>query len=115
MSERSIALPHEDDGLLDWRPYSEVHRERIRAHKKHDANGWSMEKREWTDPVWLPVLTEEVGEVARVLCEGEDGMTAEHRDHLREELIQVAAMAVAWIDAIDLTPAATPEQGSEPS
>lgn len=105
MTERRFYPPTKGDiPVHGWSPYDEVHRERMRAHAKHDVNGHSMERRDWRDAVWLPVLTEEVGEVARVLCEGEDGLTPEHKAHLREELVQVAAMTIAWIDAIDLTP-----------
>lgn len=86
------------------RLYGEVHDERIRAHAKHDVNGGSMERKPWDDPIWLAVLTEEVGEVARVLCEQSLGSfvgDAIVRDRLREELVQVAAMACAWIAAVD--------------
>jgi NTP pyrophosphatase (non-canonical NTP hydrolase) len=83
--------------------YVDIHRERIRAHAKHDAKDGSMERKAWDNPVWLPVLTEEVGEVARVLCENELGNLGDEATvRLREELVQVAAMATAWIDAIDL-------------
>ena len=78
-----------------WRPYSDFHRERMRAHKKHEANGRSMEEAPWADLRWLPVLVEEVGEVARCICDG-DGLA-----HLREELVRVGAMTAAWIEAID--------------
>lgn len=85
--------------------YEAVHQERERAHRKHDsAEHGSMERKPWDHPIWLPVLTEEVGEVARVLCEGELGSLADSahvRECLREELVQVAAMACAWVDAID--------------
>jgi NTP pyrophosphatase (non-canonical NTP hydrolase) len=40
----------------------------------------------------LAVLVEEVGEVGRALIEG---------DGLRAELVQVAAVAVAWIESLD--------------
>lgn len=73
----------------------EIHTERVRAHAKHSANGNSMEDRHWTDQQWLPVLVEEVGEVAKCLCEGLAP------SDLRKELIQVLAMASAWVDAID--------------
>ena len=53
-----------------------------------------MERAEWNDARWLPVLVEEVGEVARILCDNPND-----KDSLEEELIQVAAMASAWIDA----------------
>jgi NTP pyrophosphatase (non-canonical NTP hydrolase) len=84
--------------------YGQVELERRKAHAKHDPNGDSMERLRWDDPAWLPVLVEEVGEVARVLCEQRHG-SYNHLNgvtsHLRKELIQVAAMACAWIDAID--------------
>jgi NTP pyrophosphatase (non-canonical NTP hydrolase) len=73
----------------------DVDRERKRAHRKHSAKGRSAEQMPWTDPIWLPVLVEEVGEVARALCDGETP------ERVREELIQVAAMAQAWADAIE--------------
>lgn len=78
--------------------YLDIHRERMRAHEKHFAAGKSAERMEAHDVRWLPVLTEEVGEVARALCD--DGGL----ERLREELIQVAAMASAWIAAIDREP-----------
>jgi len=48
----------------------------------------------------LAVLVEEVGEVARELCDAR----AEKREpapNLRVELVQVAAIAVGWIEALD--------------
>jgi NTP pyrophosphatase (non-canonical NTP hydrolase) len=77
--------------------------ERQRAHRKHAPNGGSMEDRPFDDPAWLPVLVEEVGEVARALCDHRHLKLDTQRlaDNLRDELIQVAAMATAWIDAID--------------
>ncbi len=44
------------------------------------------------EPVKLAVLTEEVGEVAKALLEHD-------REGLRDELVQVAAVAVAWLEA----------------
>lgn len=98
----SDLAPH---GMVHGRPYLDAHRERIRAHNKHDARDGSMERKAWDNPIWLPVLVEEVGEVARVLCEdelGNGGSDLTVSQNLREELVQVAAMACAWIDAIDL-------------
>jgi NTP pyrophosphatase (non-canonical NTP hydrolase) len=40
----------------------------------------------------LKILVEEVGEVARALCDG---------TNLREELVQVAAVALAWAEALE--------------
>lgn len=50
--------------------------------------------------VWSTVLTEEVGEAAKAVLQ----LDFEHggtREELREELIQCAAVAVAWIEALD--------------
>jgi NTP pyrophosphatase (non-canonical NTP hydrolase) len=43
------------------------------------------------DSVWLTILSEEVGEAAKALLE---------RGDLEEELIQIAAVAVAWHESI---------------
>jgi hypothetical protein len=45
----------------------------------------------------LTILTEEVGEVARAIHDGDD-------KNLRDELVQVAAVAIAWLEAIDIDP-----------
>lgn len=94
------------DPLASLSPvYPAVHAERLRAHAKHAAGAsGSMESKPWDHPIWLAVLGEEYGEVARVLCEDELGSLAgpaHVRERLREELVQVAAMACAWIDAIE--------------
>lgn len=41
----------------------------------------------------LAILAEEFGEVARAVCEGD-------RVNLREELTQVAAVCLAWLEAL---------------
>jgi NTP pyrophosphatase (non-canonical NTP hydrolase) len=80
--------------------YEDVDNERLRAHEKHVAHGGSMENRAWADAAWLPVLMEEVGEVAHELTyDAFGGDTPVER--LRKELVQVAAMACAWIESID--------------
>lgn len=81
------------DRLADL--YDDVHDERVRAHHKHLSAGNSMEDQPPTDSRWLPVLVEEVGEAAKAI---NDRVSLQH---LREELVQVAAMACAWIAAID--------------
>lgn len=83
--------------------YLDVHEERVRAHEKHAPTGGTMETRPWDDSAWLPVLLEEVGEVAAELCEHNLGNQdrTKLRAGLRTELVQVAAMACAWIAALD--------------
>lgn len=83
-------------------PIDDVVRERIRALAKHGRRG-SVEWLPWDSTRWLPILTEELGEVARHLCEMNlsSALRQEHMDGMREELIQLAAMAVAWAHALD--------------
>lgn len=50
-------------------------------------------------PVWLAILTEEVGEAAQALLHDQFGGV--HAGTLRDELVQVAAVAVQWIECID--------------
>lgn len=98
-----------DDGI--WR---EIVAERHRAHAKHGAT--SMESCDPFADRRYRVIGEEMGEVAEALNDREHemvpGRPAEwyeladdhHRAVLRAELLQVAAMAVAWIAALDGAP-----------
>ena len=54
---------------------------------------WIASVPECPDSLRLAALVEEVGEVARALHEGE-------QENLRAELVQVAAVAVAWLEGI---------------
>lgn len=118
MSRRFYPPTASDIPLHEHRVYGAVHRERIRAHQKHDGNGDSMERKEFTDPAWLSVLVEEVGEVAKAMCDhrhhGEFADPAAFAVELRDELVQVAAMATAWIDAIELDERYIRRAGSAP-
>jgi hypothetical protein len=49
--------------------------------------------------VWLPILTEEVGEVAKELADAR--LSDFRRSAYRNELVHVAAVAVAAIEALD--------------
>ena len=51
--------------------------------------------------MWLAILTEELGEVAQEVL---DGYGDPHRRRYRAELIQVAAVAVAAVEALDRAP-----------
>lgn len=64
-----------------------VHDERLNQDKK-----WGLQDHD--DGYWLAILTEELGEVATEI-QNKD------KQRLREELYQVAAVAVAWIEALD--------------
>jgi NTP pyrophosphatase (non-canonical NTP hydrolase) len=71
----------------------EATRARARAHAKHGAN--SVEALAADSPRWLPVLVEEVGEIANTLTYDGPG------HNTRAELIDVLAVVTAWLDAID--------------
>jgi NTP pyrophosphatase (non-canonical NTP hydrolase) len=77
-----------------WRALEDVCDERQRQEqlKKEGKFLYTCADAEMTDGERLAVLVEEVGEVARAMNDGKG---------LREELIQVAAVAVAWVEAID--------------
>lgn len=85
--------------LKQTRVYTDVHDERERAHAKHGAAGNSREDAPWDNAEWLPILMEELGEVAHEMTY--DVQSQGRMDRMRVELVQVAAMACAWIDAID--------------
>jgi NTP pyrophosphatase (non-canonical NTP hydrolase) len=79
--------------------HDDIDAERARQRNKwHDEHAWGIGDCS-SDHVELPtrvmVLTEEVGEVARAVLDGSP------LEHLRAELIQVAAVAVAIIEWID--------------
>lgn len=53
-----------------------------------------------TDAQKLCILTEELGEVARAVQEAADTAGDKHGKDLMEELVQVAAVAVAWVEGV---------------
>lgn len=84
----------------DMRAYDSIAYERDRQETK-----WGEQNHH---PVyWLGILTEELGEVAKVAIEGDpfayrgQRSYAESTKLLREELVQLAAVAVAAIEHID--------------
>lgn len=95
----------------DFGVWDELVAERHRAHLKHGPT--SMESCDRFADRRLRIITEELGEVARVLNDREHDMQPgkpqqwydDAEDHhlveLRGELVQLAAMAVAWIAALD--------------
>lgn len=53
------------------------------------------------DLTWLAILTEEVGEAAQEILTNQFGKVGNGHGDLREEAVHVAAVALAWIEAID--------------
>jgi NTP pyrophosphatase (non-canonical NTP hydrolase) len=85
--------------------YADIDRERRRAHAKHGPS--SMESMPVDAMLRYTILAEEVGEVAKEFNDAAGDRRRVDLDRLRTELVQVAAMAAAWADAII---ALTPEQ-----
>lgn len=70
----------------------------IDAERDRQEAKFGPQRHDWA--VWSAILSEECGEVAEACLRarwGEDN----DLDHLREELIQVAAVAVQMIEKID--------------
>jgi NTP pyrophosphatase (non-canonical NTP hydrolase) len=81
---------------------SAIQAEATRAHLRHGYNS-SMFNAQYGDRQRLAILTEEVGEVAHELNELVLGNLSrqKYRENLEKELIQVAAMAATWIEAMN--------------
>jgi hypothetical protein len=79
----------------------EIDAERDRAHAKHGVT--SMRSLGWWAHRRHSILSEELGEVAKVLNDYDHDKLSllEFQSELRKELIQTAAMAKDWVAAID--------------
>lgn len=71
-------------------------RQRQEAKAKAGEFAWSAAAPDVPDALRLAVLVEEVGEVACAVL-GENGAVSDGGD-LQSELVQVAAVAVAWLE-----------------
>ncbi len=73
--------------------------------KAHDRWGeWSIGGDRLSNERRYLILSEEVGEVAEALVQQIDSgrfRRGNHSDNLRAELIQVAAVSVAWVELLD--------------
>lgn len=82
----------------------------IDAERDRQEATWGPQLHSW--PVWAAILGEESGEVAEACLQAhwqEDGGLA----HLREELVQVAAVAVQMLEKLDngdFLPGETPQR-----
>ena len=75
----------------------EIIQEVVEEWGRQDLQWGTVEERvgHRTDMVCLTLLTEEVGEVARAINDGEPV----HR--MKQELVQVAAVAVMWLETLE--------------
>jgi NTP pyrophosphatase (non-canonical NTP hydrolase) len=82
--------------------YEDISEERARQERLREEGRFKETCASATMPdlTRLAVLAEEFGEVARAVLEQEDA-NDKHGKDLRKELVQVAAVAVAWIEGLD--------------
>jgi hypothetical protein len=82
--------------MIDIRQVDEILR-KVRIERIDQNAKWGVQTH--TDLVWSAILAEEVGEACKEALER--ATTSVHNEpKLIKELVQVAAVAVAWIEAI---------------
>jgi NTP pyrophosphatase (non-canonical NTP hydrolase) len=69
----------------------------VGAERANQEAKWGQQDHD--GPLYLTILTEEVGEVAKAILDHR--YKKQPAAHIREELVQVAAVAVAMIEAYD--------------
>ena len=79
---------------------SAVQAEATRAHLLHGENSMLSGGSDANDRRYR-ILGEEFGEVGRELNDAETGERPPDRDKLVKELLQVAAMALSWVEALE--------------
>ncbi len=62
----------------------------IQAERQRQDHKWGEQNH--SDMKWLAILMEEVGELAKAILENDDNGV--------DELVQVAAVSVAWLEAV---------------
>jgi NTP pyrophosphatase (non-canonical NTP hydrolase) len=65
----------------------------VKTERERQDSKWGIQRHQMGD--WLKILVEEVGEVAQAMQIGDVSYKNSDADDLYEELIQVAAVAVA--------------------
>jgi hypothetical protein len=102
-----------------WHVLDDVERERERQTELRDAGRFerTLADAGLSEAERLAVVAEEFGEVARCVADVVAGKQAD-ADHLRKELIQLAACCVAWaefLDSVDPAPDARLARPTMPS
>jgi len=96
--ERKRAMTPEEIKQLNGRIESAL--EDVRQERYRQLGKWGDQDHD--SHTWLVILMEEVGEAAKtILTDVPDYELTENIDKFREELIQVAAVAVAAAECID--------------
>jgi NTP pyrophosphatase (non-canonical NTP hydrolase) len=82
--------------MMDLKTLGKALREITNERRRQDAK-WGEQNHD--DYRWLAILIEEVGELAQCALHDEFGGHAAGK--LRGELVQVAAVAVSWLECLD--------------
>ena len=77
--------------------YHDYSMARIHKEVQRQVELWGDQSRH-DNLFWLGILMEEVGESAKAIIE--TSRDTDNLDHLIEEVVQVAAVATSWIDAL---------------
>lgn len=78
--------------------------EELRFERRRQDEIWGQQNHDLA--TWIMILTEEVGEAAKEACDATfpKGSVRAARERYRQELVQVAAVAVAMIESLDRNP-----------
>ena len=71
----------------------------LRAERQRQDSKWGEQNHDMAD--YYTILGEEVGEVGKAICEHKLKTPSEPAVHIREELVQTAAVSVAMIECFD--------------
>lgn len=63
----------------------------ITMERRRQDKKWGTEFPDRSDDRWLSILTEESGEAAHAILSGDE-------ENLVDEIVQIAAVAVAWLE-----------------
>ncbi|KKN54342.1 hypothetical protein LCGC14_0593200 [marine sediment metagenome] len=77
--------------------FEEINKERTRQDEKH---GWQDTHGRHLNEWWLAILMEEIGEVSEEMLDLHFQGKKDEAD-LRDEVLQAAAVAIAWVESID--------------
>ena len=76
--------------------------EAISVERERQINKWGLQLHD--DSTWSLILGEELGEVCKAIVDQlHTGKTSKTKEELTQEIVQVAAVAVAWLECHEMT------------
>lgn len=98
---KSMPPPDDMARILSSVVIERARQEQLRLERKFRATCATIGPDQMTEFQCFTVLGEEVGEVGRACLDMDDMNKCNADLRLREELIQVAAVCVAWVERLD--------------